>query len=127
MLMDTVTYRFSGHSPSDASSYRTKEELALWQDMDCVKSYGEYLKQHKIIDDDELARIEHHVVDTVTAVTKLAVSLEVSPRVNGEFIETVMFSNQKIDKFDDRQPDVTDSQRRKSETQGSGKEAAFCL
>lgn len=105
-LMDTVTYRFSGHSPSDASSYRTKEELALWQDMDCVKSYGEYLKQHKIIDDDELARIEHHVVDTVTAVTKLAVSLEVSPRVNGEFIETVMFSNQKIDKFDDRQPDV---------------------
>ena len=106
VLLDTITYRFSGHSPSDASSYRTKEELALWQEMDCVKSYGEYLKQHGILSGDELAQIEEHVVKTVIEVTKLAVSLEISPRVSGEFIETVMFSNQKIDKFDDRKPDV---------------------
>ena len=26
-FLDTVTYRLSGHSPSDASSYRTKEEI----------------------------------------------------------------------------------------------------
>ena len=41
VLMDVVTYRYSGHSPSDASSYRTKEEVALWQDVDCIKSYGD--------------------------------------------------------------------------------------
>ena len=29
--LDTVTYRFSGHSPSDASSYRTAEEVEHWQ------------------------------------------------------------------------------------------------
>ncbi len=31
VLLDTITYRFSGHSPSDASTYRTKEEIALWE------------------------------------------------------------------------------------------------
>jgi 2-oxoisovalerate dehydrogenase E1 component len=31
VLMDTITYRVSGHSPSDASSYRTKEEVELWK------------------------------------------------------------------------------------------------
>ena len=31
VLLDTVTYRISGHSPSDASSYRSKEEIERWQ------------------------------------------------------------------------------------------------
>jgi 2-oxoisovalerate dehydrogenase E1 component len=29
VLLDVLTYRFSGHSPSDASSYRSKEEVLL--------------------------------------------------------------------------------------------------
>ncbi|HYU77771.1 MAG TPA: thiamine pyrophosphate-dependent dehydrogenase E1 component subunit alpha, partial [Vicinamibacterales bacterium] len=31
VLLETVTYRISGHSPSDASSYRSKEEIERWQ------------------------------------------------------------------------------------------------
>ena len=31
VLLDTMTYRFSGHSPSDASSYREKSEIEAWQ------------------------------------------------------------------------------------------------
>ena len=31
VLLDTVTYRFCGHSPSDASSYREKAEVEAWQ------------------------------------------------------------------------------------------------
>jgi hypothetical protein len=31
VLLDVVTYRFSGHSPSDASSYRDASEMKLWQ------------------------------------------------------------------------------------------------
>ena len=42
-LLDIVTYRMSGHSPSDASSYRSKEEMELWEAADCVRTFGEYL------------------------------------------------------------------------------------
>ncbi len=30
VLLDTITYRYSGHSPSDADSYRTQEEKDAW-------------------------------------------------------------------------------------------------
>ena len=39
VLLDTLTYRFSGHSPSDASSYRTKEEMDAWMAQDSLISY----------------------------------------------------------------------------------------
>jgi TPP-dependent pyruvate/acetoin dehydrogenase alpha subunit len=31
-LVETVTYRWSGHSKSDASRYRTREEIAAWKE-----------------------------------------------------------------------------------------------
>ena len=40
VLLDTVTYRISGHSPSDASSYRTKEEMDLWQGVDSIEFFA---------------------------------------------------------------------------------------
>jgi 2-oxoisovalerate dehydrogenase E1 component len=43
VLLDTLTYRYSGHSPSDASSYRSKEELEAWMMCDSVKGYGKGL------------------------------------------------------------------------------------
>ena len=43
VLLDTLTYRISGHSPSDASSYRSKEEIEAWQKEDSIISYGKSL------------------------------------------------------------------------------------
>jgi 2-oxoisovalerate dehydrogenase E1 component len=106
VLLDTITYRLSGHSPSDASAYRTKEELALWQEADCINAYGAYLKENGVLTDDDLANLKQQVVANMTHIMKLAVSLEISPRPEGSLIETVMFSNQQVDKFDDREPEV---------------------
>ena len=47
VLLDTVTYRFSGHSPSDASSYRDKEEVDLWRQHDSLIGYREYLLRQR--------------------------------------------------------------------------------
>src|ERR1041385_7040195 len=44
-LTDTVTYRYSGHSPSDASSYREKSEIEAWQQVDSLATYGAELLQ----------------------------------------------------------------------------------
>ena len=43
VLLDTLTYRISGHSPSDASSYRSKEEIEAWQQEDSILSFGKTL------------------------------------------------------------------------------------
>ena len=36
VLLDVLTYRFAGHSPSDASAYRTKEEIDMWMEQDSL-------------------------------------------------------------------------------------------
>jgi len=43
VLLDTLTYRISGHSPSDASSYRSKEEVVAWQQEDSIISLAKPL------------------------------------------------------------------------------------
>lgn len=45
VLLEIVTYRISGHSPSDSSSYRTKEEIALWEAEDSIREYGRQLME----------------------------------------------------------------------------------
>ena len=39
VLLDILTYRQSGHSPSDASSYRTREELDAWKAVDAIQEF----------------------------------------------------------------------------------------
>ena len=46
VLLETITYRISGHSPSDASSYRSKEEIERWQQADSIRAF-----RAKLIDD----------------------------------------------------------------------------
>ena len=81
VLLDIVTYRYSGHSPSDASSYRTKEEVALWQDADCIDSFGRDLVAAKIATADDLQVIQQSAQERMKRITELAVSPQLSPRV----------------------------------------------
>ncbi len=57
VLLDTLTYRISGHSPSDASSYRSKEEIEAWQKEDSIISYGNLLVSGGIAKQDQLDEI----------------------------------------------------------------------
>jgi 2-oxoisovalerate dehydrogenase E1 component len=108
VLLDVVTYRYSGHSPSDASSYRTKEEVALWQAVDCIKSFGEYLVAGKIAKASELEAIQKDALERLRRITNLAVSLEVSPRIKvaPDAIGDMMFSNGNMEKMEDGKPEM---------------------
>jgi 2-oxoisovalerate dehydrogenase E1 component len=57
VLLDTLTYRISGHSPSDASSYRSKEEIEAWQQEDSIIAYGKSLVLAGIAKQDHLDNI----------------------------------------------------------------------
>src|SRR5947208_11628339 len=54
VLLDTVTYRISGHSPSDASSYRSKEEIERWQQADSIRAFRHKLIENRIVAVEEL-------------------------------------------------------------------------
>ncbi len=108
VLLDTVTYRFSGHSPSDAMSYRTKEELQRWQAQDSLISYRDYLKSNGHADDSQLDAYDADIRERLIKILKAAVSLEVSPRVNVQIdsIGAMMFSNQVKERMGDGTPQV---------------------
>jgi len=106
VLLDTLTYRISGHSPSDASSYRTPEEIKLWQEHDSIEEFGAYLIENKAADKGELEALRENIKIKLTEVVKLAVNDGISPRLSGAFIESAMFSNEKIEKFDERQAEL---------------------
>jgi len=108
VLLDTVTYRISGHSPSDASSYRTKEEIERWEKADAIKAFRDKMVSNHIKTEEELKEIEAAVDDMVFKMFKLAVDLEISPRMDtqSEYIGTVMLSNKKVERFSERTPEV---------------------
>ncbi len=95
VLLDTVTYRFSGHSPSDASAYRDKTEVDLWRQHDGLINFGEYLVKNGHADAAGLETIQAEAVEKIKTVTQAAISLETSPRVNvqTDAIGGMMFSN----------------------------------
>ncbi|MDD3107918.1 MAG: thiamine pyrophosphate-dependent enzyme [Alistipes sp.] len=110
VLIDVLTYRYSGHSPSDASSYRTKEEIEAWEAEDCIVAYGKKLMDAGVATAAELEGITAQVKEILFDTFKLAIDLELSPRMdlhkNPELLGTMMFSNQSIDSLSDAKPDV---------------------
>ena len=106
-LLDTITYRISGHSPSDASSYRSKEEIDHWQRADSLLAFRRKMIESGAVPEDALEAAKTCAESTVSDMFRLAADLEASPRVGpgSELVGTVMFSNRRVEKFDDRSPE----------------------
>jgi 2-oxoisovalerate dehydrogenase E1 component len=107
VLLDVLTYRYSGHSPSDASSYRTKEEVEAWEAQDCIRSYGEQLLEADVATQPELDSISEEIRRLVNEIFLMAIDDEISPRMeNPDVIGDMMFSNGSVDSFSDAKPEV---------------------
>lgn len=106
VLLDTVTYRYAGHSPSDTSTYREREEIDLWQNQDSLASYRQYLLSNNHTTETNLEHIENNIQDRLLRILELASNIETSPRPTERFIEGVMFSNERIDCMEDHSPEV---------------------
>lgn len=94
VLLDVVTYRYSGHSPSDASSYRDAEEIKRWQQHDALLGFRRYLLTNGHADESTLDSIVEAAQQRTRRVLEAAVSLDFSPRltVRGDEIGALMFS-----------------------------------
>ena len=110
VLLDTLTYRISGHSPSDASSYRSKEEIEAWQQEDSIVAYGKSLVLAGITKHDQLENITLDTKELLCQILKLSINDEISPRINlkkdPDCIGKMMFSNGSYDKMEEGTPEV---------------------
>lgn len=102
-LLDVATYRIGGHSPSDASSYRTKEELDVWKNYDPIQQYRDKIVAAKVITAKEADAVKASVHDLVKDMFVLSIDKEISPyeTMDSMFIESVMFSNKKLESCDE--------------------------
>jgi 2-oxoisovalerate dehydrogenase E1 component len=111
VLLDTLTYRFSGHSPSDASAYRSKEEIDRWQEIDPLITFGRDLVGAKCAADADLDKIKAKLEGLTLKAYRKAIDLSLSPRANlmkpGCLLEKTMYSNGRVVSFDpDRKAEV---------------------
>jgi len=110
VLLDVLTYRYSGHSPSDASSYRTKEEVEAWESQDSIVWFGKELVKAGVATKDQLEKIKTETTELITYAMKLATDDEVSPHMDMKnhpnLIGEMMFSDESVDKMEDRPVEV---------------------
>ena len=58
VLIESITYRWFGHSSSDPGKYRTKEEVDEWKKKDPILKFRKYLVENKFATDEELDKLE---------------------------------------------------------------------
>ena len=111
IFMDVITYRISGHSPSDSSSYRSKEEIEAWTQADSIIEFKKQLLEAKVATKKELETIEAQSKEDILSAVKLVRDDEISPRMdldqNPNLIADMMFSNSSVPSMDTtREPEV---------------------
>jgi pyruvate dehydrogenase E1 component alpha subunit len=61
-FLELMTYRFRGHSMSDAGkAYRTKEEIAEWEKRDPINVFTARLKKEGLIQDEDIKAMEREI------------------------------------------------------------------
>lgn len=90
-FLEMKTYRYKGHSMSDAQKYRTKAEVAEYQKIDPITKVLELIKKNKWATDDEILAIQDNVKATVKAAVDFA---EESPFPANEALYQTVYSDE---------------------------------
>lgn len=112
-LLDIVSYRFSGHSPSDVSSYRTEEEIEAWRKYDPLTQYPIQLVDAGILTGTQLEQLQSEAREKIRQVFLRATDSEFSPLVDYQarpnYIADMIFSNGRKEKMEERPCEVRTS------------------
>lgn len=71
-FLDLKTYRYRGHSMSDAQKYRTKDEVEEYQKIDPITQVKETILEKKYATEEELKEMDKKVKDRVKECEKFA-------------------------------------------------------
>ncbi|MGH9821612.1 MAG: pyruvate dehydrogenase (acetyl-transferring) E1 component subunit alpha, partial [Pyrinomonadaceae bacterium] len=71
-LLEVQAYRFMGHSMSDPGNYRSREEIAKYQERDPIILFKDSLKEAKVFNDKDFEMIEQEAVAAVAKAVEFA-------------------------------------------------------
>jgi pyruvate dehydrogenase E1 component alpha subunit len=71
-LLEIRAYRFMGHSMSDPGNYRTRDEIAKYQERDPIKLFQDSLKEAGVFGDKDFDAIHQQAVEAVEKALKFA-------------------------------------------------------
>ncbi len=129
VMLDTITYRYAGHSPSDADSYRTGEEKAMWEEQDSIQAFREQMISAKVATEADFEAIDETVIQTITDAVRLSIDTNISPRMNLDVapdeIEKIMFSNQTQKAMSDAPCDMLQTRDENPRVQQIARKARF--
>jgi TPP-dependent pyruvate/acetoin dehydrogenase alpha subunit len=57
-LLEAITYRYLGHSKSDANLYRTREEIQTWRKQDPILRFAAVLEGEGVLEENEWQRLD---------------------------------------------------------------------
>jgi TPP-dependent pyruvate/acetoin dehydrogenase alpha subunit len=64
-LIEAVTYRYLGHSKSDANLYRTREEIQEWRKHDPIQRFAMKLEEEGVLEQDEWRSMERSAKERI--------------------------------------------------------------
>jgi pyruvate dehydrogenase E1 component alpha subunit len=71
-LLDIKTYRYKGHSMSDPQKYRTKEEVAEYQEQDPIEHVLRKIRENKWMSEQEIEAVEEEIKNVVEESVRFA-------------------------------------------------------
>jgi len=64
-LLEAITYRYLGHSKSDANLYRTREEISMWRKRDPIQQFATVLEGEGALEEGEWRKLDAQVKERI--------------------------------------------------------------
>ena len=100
VLLDVLCYRQAGHSPSDQSAYREREEIDMWRAVDPLVEFSGKMVAAGVVTQTQVDEINAYAQRKVTKACRLAVSEDTSPRMvltPHQGVSQLMFNNEVLE------------------------------
>jgi len=88
-LVENVTYRWKGHSKSDKNLYRTREEIAAWQERDPITRFEDAVRKAGSLTDPDITAARKAATDAVREAIRTANAAAPAPATREVLLDAV--------------------------------------
>ncbi len=97
-LVENVTYRWKGHSKSDKNLYRTREEIAAWQERDPIRRFEDAVRAAGSLTDADIQAARKAATEAVRAAIRTANAAPPAPADRDLLLDAVYAVDETADR-----------------------------